>query len=339
MQFVDSDPNSALNRYAWDEKTVALNGIEMGVANFTDSLGSSYVRVTGPFSYISGLAIYLPIAFALLLGLISQHSLSELHRNLKWIYYVVLAAIATTAFMTGSRSAVITMVLILVIFYGFGSKKNLLRRIRQAATGAILAYVMLTVFFPQAYDGLYTRTFGQEENINEGRGRIEELFRFPFDEASYSGAFGYGVGATQNATPALLSKLNLPFVGEQIPIGYEGESGRLMLELGVVGYLLHLFLRLGIILLLCQACFAIRDREARSLAVAATAAVMSPLLFGGAMSQHTQNVYQWFLIGIPLALLNAEMLSTTVKRQVAPLCAEPRIGRRLRGALGWNRIA
>lgn len=136
-----------------------------------------------------------------------------------------------------------------------------------------------------------------------------------------------------------MSKLNLPFVGEQIPIGYEGEAGRVMLELGVVGFLLHLFLRLSIIVMLWHTCFAIRDRDSKSLAVAATAALMFPLLVGGAVSQHTQNVYQWFLVGIPLALLNAEKLSSVAQTQKAVAGAGLQIGQRLRATLKWNRAS
>jgi hypothetical protein len=315
MQFADSDVNSTLNRYAWDEKTIAATGMEMEVANFQDSAGGSYVRVTGPFSYISGLAIYLPTMFALLLGLISQRSIRSLSKVFRWVLYITLAAVTTTAFMTGSRSAVLDLGVIALIFYGLASKKNLIRRLRQAAIGAVLIFIALTVFSPQAYDALYTRAFGGEDQVKESQGRIEEVFHLPFDEATYAGAFGYGVGATQNATPILISKLNLPFMGEKIPIGYEGESGRLMLELGVVGYLLYVFLRLSILVTLLYACFSIHDAESKSLAVAAAAAVMFPLIFGGAVIQHTQNVYQWFLIGIPLAMLNAEKLSNRSRQE------------------------
>lgn len=312
IQFIDSDVDSALNRYAWDEQTLASTGAGMGVAKFQDSAGSTYVRVTGTFSFLSGLTIYLPVMFALLLALISQRSRQPLPKGLRWIYHIALAAVVTVAFMTGSRGAVINIGIVALVFYGLASKKDLLRRLRQAVIGAALISVALTIFFPQALDALYTRTFGGEEQVKEGQGRITEAFRLPFDEAAYAGAFGYGVGATQNAVPILMSKLNLPFMGEQIPIYYESEAGRVMLELGVVGYLLHLLLRLGILITLLRACFCIRDTESKSLAVAALAALVFPLVMGGAVSQHTQNVYQWFLIGIPLAMLNAERLSKRI---------------------------
>jgi hypothetical protein len=308
-QFVNSDPDSALNRYAWDEKTTSTTGLEIPVANFQDSAGSSYVRVTGPFSYLSGLAIYLPTMFALLLGLISQRSIRSLPKSVRWIYHLALAIVVTTSFMTGSRGAVLNLAVIALVFYGLASRKYLVRRLRQATVGAVLIGVGLTVFFPQAFDALYTRAFGGEEEITEGRGRIDEIFDLPFDEAGYAGVFGYGVGATQNATPVLMSKLNLPFIGEKIPVGYEAESGRVMLELGVLGYALHLLLRISILATLLYACFSIRDLESKSLAVAALAALIFPLTMGGAVTQHTQNVYQWFLVGIPLAMLSAERMA------------------------------
>lgn len=309
MQFVDSDPDSPLNRYAWDEKTIAAAGVEMDVAHFLDSVGGVYVRITGPFSYLSGLTIYLPTVFALLLGLVSQGVIRPLPKSFRWVYHVTLAAVATTVFMTGSRAAALNLVVSALIFYVLAAKKGSLRRLRQAAVGALLAGVALTVFFPQAFDALYTRAFGGEVQLEEGQGRIEEAFRPPLEEATYAGALGYGIGATHNATPVMMSKLNLPFMGERIPIGYEVESGRIMLELGVIGYLLYLLLRISIIVTLLYASFSIRDTGAKCFAVASVAALAFPLLMGGAVIQHTQNVYQWFLVGIPLAMLNAEKLS------------------------------
>jgi hypothetical protein len=326
MQFLDSDPNSSLNRYAWDEKTMASAGLGTldVVARFQDSAEKDFVRVTGPFSYLSGLGVYLTTTFGLLLGLISQRRMGPLPKGFRWLYHICLAVVATATFMTGSRSAVLNLCFMGLIFYAMVSKKDLLRRIRQAVVGGALIFITLTALFPQVYDALYTRTFAGEEQISEGRGRIEEAVRLPIDEAAYAGAFGYGIGATQNAVPILMSKLNLPFVGEKIPIYYESESGRLMLELGIVGYILHLFLRLGIFFMILRACFSIRDVESRSLAIAAVAALIFPLFIGGAVTNHTQNVYQWFLIGIPMAMINAQRLADSIADQGSQLSLSSR---------------
>ena len=309
VQFVDSNPNSSLNRYAWDEQTMESAVVGMDIDRFQDSSENDFVRVTGPFSYISGLTIYLPTTFALLLGLVSQRTIGPLPKGFRWVYHIALAIVVGATFMTGSRAAVLNLCITVLIFYGIALKKDLLRRVKEAVVGSILIFITLNVFFPQAYNALHTRTFDGEERISEGWGRIEEVFQLPIDEAVFAGAFGYGVGATQNAVPILMNKLNLPFLGEQIPIYYESEPGRLMLELGVVGYILHLILRFGIFFSLLYTCSSIHDPGSKSLAVAAIVALLFPLFVGGAVANHTQNVYQWFLVGIPIAMLNAEKLS------------------------------
>ena len=305
-QFMDGNPGSTLNRYAWNDAA----GSASDIAVFADSEGSFYVRVTSTFSFISGLTVYLPTVFALLLGLTSLRSTRTLPLGIRWLYYVVMGATVISAFMSGSRSVIINLLIITLVFYAFTSRKDALHRLRQFAVAAVLVYLALVTVSPQAVEGLYHRAFGGEAQIEEGHARIAEVFSFPFNEAAYAGALGYGIGATQNSIPALMRRLGLTHTGEQIPIPVESETSRVMLELGVIGFLLYTLLRLSILIVLWQACVMIRDREHKTLAVAAFAAMIFPLIAGGAVVVHTQNVYQWFLIGTVFALLNADKLSS-----------------------------
>lgn len=310
-QFRNGDQTSSLNRYAWNQEAVESDIAGAGIAAFQDSEGNTYVRVTGTFSYLSGLAIYLPVVFGMLLGLLSSTVSRHTPRLLRWLYYLALGVVVATTFMTGSRGAVLNLAVIVLIFFALTSLKSLKDRLLQIVVGGILAYVALTVIFPQALDAMATRAFGGEEQVEEGQGRIDKLFRLPFDESVFSGAFGYGIGATQNSVPSLMEKLNLPFTGERIPIGYEEESARVMLDLGVVGYLLYGLLRFILLITLWRSCLAIRDRNAKSIAVAALSILTIHIFVGGAIVNHTQNVYQWFLVGVCFALLNAEKLRQT----------------------------
>jgi hypothetical protein len=307
-QFRNADTTSALNRYAWNQEA-SKSGIEgSGIAAFEDSEGNTYVRVTSTFSYISGLAVYLPVVFALLLGFTSASLTRRSPQTLRWLSYFSLAAVVATAFMTGSRSTLVSFIVITLIFYAFTSLKNLKDRLLQVGFGCVLAYIVLTLVFPQALDAMKTRALGGDEQIEEGRGRITSLFNLPMDEAAVAGPFGFGIGATQNAVPSLMNGLNLSFQGERIPIGYEVESARVMLDLGVVGYLLYCLLRLTLFAILWRGCLSIKDRASKSLAMAAMSVLAFYLFTGGAVVNHTQNVYQWFLVGVCLALLNAEKL-------------------------------
>jgi len=324
MQFFDSDRQSTLNRYAVGEQAPAR---ATDIAVFATSSGNYFVRVTSTFSYVTGLSVYLPIMFAVLLAMTSLYSKRGLKRGSKILYYSALGATVVTAFMTGSRSAVLSMGIVAVIFYLFTSGRQAIRRMQQIAVAGVILFVAFTSFFPQAYDAFYNRSFGGEERVNEGWSRIVGSLSLPINEASYAGLLGYGIGLTQNGVPALMKRLGMADQDNPVPIGSEAEPGRVTLELGIIGFVLYTLLRLILLITIFRIAFAIRDRESKILAFAATAALVMPLVVGGAVANHTQNVYQWFLVGIVFALYNAERLQLRSGAQAAPISPPPEISR------------
>ena len=310
MQFAESSPTASLNRYAWREGVAAQPS---DVASFFDSTGAHYMRVTSTFSYVTGLSAYLPIMFSLLLGLISLNSTRQMSKSLRWLFYVCIGAVVVASFMTGSRGAVLAILLVAMLFYFFSPIKHLFRRLQQVVIIGLLAYLSLTLLFPQAYDAFYTRAFSSDQEMNESWERMLTPLRPPIDEATYAGLLGYGIGRTQNAVPAMLKMLGMPEQTERFPIMPENEPGRVMLEVGVIGFLLYTLVRCLLLVTLFQACRRIRDSESKALAIAVTCVLVVQVLTGGAIVNHTQGVYQWVLAGIPLALLNAERLSLQMR--------------------------
>jgi hypothetical protein len=315
MQFLESNPQSSLNRYAINEET---SGRPVNIAVFSTASGNYFVRVTSTFSYVTGLSVYLPIMFVLLLAISSLNAKQLLARGIKLLYYGAIGAVVVTSFMTGSRTAVLAIAGSAFIFYFFTARRNTFRRLQQIAVLSVILYFAFSSLFPQAYDAFYTRTFGGEDRMNEGWSRITGALSLPVEEASYAGLFGYGVGLTQNAIPALMKRLDLPYENP-IPIGYEGEPGRVMLELGMTGFMLYTLLRLVLLFMVFRMALAVRDPESKALAIAAAAALVFPLIGGGAISTHTLNVYQWFLVGMVMALLNAERLQLQAARPMPKL--------------------
>jgi hypothetical protein len=305
MQFLESDPQSALNRYAVNEEVTGRASIAM----FGTSAEVYYVRITSTFSYITGLTVYVPIMFALLLALTSLSAKQNLQRSIKMLYYAAVGATVVLAFMTGSRTAVLSIAVIVVVFYFFTAQRNTFRRLQQIAVVGVILYFALTTLFPQAYDAFYNRTFGSEDKVSEGWDRVSSVLNLPIEESAYAGLLGYGIGLTQNSVPALMKRLNIPD-DNPIPIPYEGEPGRVMLELGIAGFFLYTMLRVALLIMVFRMCFMIRDLESKLLAYAAAASLIFPLVAGGAITTHTQNVYQWFLVGVVMALLNAERLQS-----------------------------
>ncbi|MFL6210388.1 MAG: O-antigen ligase family protein [Pyrinomonadaceae bacterium] len=302
MQFSDLDQSSTLNKYAGD-----VQGQTADIATFSDSAGNYYIRVTGTFSYISGLTAYLPTMFALLLGLISLRR-EVLSASIKWLFYLAVGTTVIATFMSGSRAPVVILIAITLLFYCLTSMRNLFRRLIQIAVLSGIIFAGLTSLFPQAFDALYERALGDQERTGESLGRVSEPFTPPLDEAVYAGLTGFGIGVTQNAVPALMKKLDAQPASGQVPIAPEGEAGRVMLELGVIGYLLYILLRVALIITVCKVCLSVRDPQSRIIAIGILCALAAPLLLGGAIVSHTQNVLQWFLVGASLAVMNAEAL-------------------------------
>jgi hypothetical protein len=317
LQFLESNPQSTLNRYAIGEETTG----KVNIAMFGTAAEVYYVRITSTFSYITGLTVYLPVMFAMLLALTSLSVKQQATRSVKILYYGAVGATVVLAFMTGSRSCVLGIAVIAVIFFFFTSQRNTFRRLQQIAVVSVILYFALTTLFPQAYDAFYNRTFGGEDRMSEGSDRIASLLSFPMEEASYGGLLGYGIGLTQNSVPALMKRFNIPD-DNPIPIAYEGEPGRVMLELGMAGFALYTLLRLALLVMVFRMCFLIRDFESKMLAFAAAAALVIPLIAGGAITTHTQNVYQWFLVGMVMALLNAERLQMQAAKPPAKVALE-----------------
>jgi len=318
IQFLDSSPQDTINQYAWREGALGSGAASGQVAQFFDASGRHFVRVTGTFSYVSGLSVFLPIMFALLLGLTSLKSTRVNSRLLTWVYYAAFGATVVASLMTGSRGAVLAIVLVGCFFYCFASGKNLFRRVRHVAIVAALIFVAVTVFFPQAYAAFANRAFGSGEKSEEGISRMLIAVSVPFNEGGEAGFFGYGIGITQNAVGTITKALSVP-APPQLAVTPEAEPGRVMIEIGILGFILYTLIRIGILLTLCGVCLRIRDRESKALAIAILGVVVVMVLAGGAVINHTQAVYLWFMAGLPLALYNGERLQ--MRRQAPPIQA------------------
>jgi len=317
MQFLDTNQQSAINRYVIGER---LPGRAADIAIFATQSGNYFVRITGTFSYVTGLSVYLPIMFALLLALTSLCSKRGLPRWSRLLYYSALGVTVVLAFMTGSRGSVLAMAVVVIVFYLFTSGRQTVRRLQQIAVVGVMIFVAFTSVFPQAYDAFYNRAFGGDERMNEGWSRMTSVLTLPVNEAAYAGLFGYGIGLTQNAVPVLMKRLGIPD-GERIPVDSEGEPGRVTLELGMIGFVLYTLMRLLLLVTVWRMSMSIQDRESKMLAFAATAALVVPLVAGGAITTHTLNVYQWFLVGVVFALYNAERLQR--RKQMQPIPTAP----------------
>jgi hypothetical protein len=218
-----------LNRY---ESGDAISGFEGGG-----------VRVTGTFSYISSYS-----AFLFFFGFFIWALMVEQKRPIVLIYVLAVLAVLA-AFMNGSRSTVLPVVVF--ILFGLLSYGNVLSKIRALLVIPVLL-VLAMLFglgnrFPaigKAYDAFMTRVeYGQRTGESSNRALESFIEVTTFD--SRNPLFGLGLGATYQGANQVWGKSH--YVAQY---GYfEEEPERVMLE---GGYALLIIRALLFLLLIKQ---------------------------------------------------------------------------------------
>ena len=218
-------PDHILNTYAREEQSKALVG--------------DRVRVTGTFSYLSGYTAWLIFYPLMVWALIKL-------RYPQWFVVIALALGIATAFMTGSRSAALILIVLggAMIFqeYPISSLFTLAGRLFLPSLIIVAVLLVLnadTVFetAEKAYDNFMLR-------VETNRASGEESSRFLTDFWYLSNArfeqplFGVGLGSTYQGAQILF--------GTSLPVlrfGYvETEFSRILLEGGWIIVLLRYIL-------------------------------------------------------------------------------------------------
>lgn len=287
-----SPPSSPLNVYTPD--------LKLGIATFGNG-NSTNVRVTGTFSYIAGYSVYAIISFGLLVPLLAVQQ----SRWWRWATIAELLLIIGTSFMNGSRGLFYSEILFLIGYFGAQLLTNLktaVSLLKQFTVPIITIAVVSVTLFESAINSLLFRINSNQDVSSRTLGSFIE----PFEFMKLKGLDSYGVGATHPAALVLRSILNLS-PGETIPVYYESEMGRIVLEIGPIGFFLWYLLRLILIYLLWRAFLKLKRPLLRQLALSAF--LIHLLQFTGQLVfNHTLLVYYWFLAGFIFVLPRLEQI-------------------------------
>jgi hypothetical protein len=231
LQF-KSPTYSVLNVYAHDME--ALNG----VAVFgTDT---QYARITGTFSYISGMATFLVLFTGLCMALLA----SPYARFRPVIIFVILPMLVANGLMSGSRAAVLGQVIMVVAFVLASPLIGLSQRMSRAQhsiLAVVLAAVVANYFFRDAKQAYDERAYA-EGTKREMELRVMWPIKSVFVAFGDGGLAGLGIGLTHPATEALRRAAHLPPPRKYAPF-YEAEPGQIALELGLAGFVVWYFMR------------------------------------------------------------------------------------------------
>lgn len=170
------------------------------------------------------------------------------------------------------------------------------RAIRALTILAVIGLASLSLM-DSAWDALGERYV---ENQEEGKSRMITAFTNAFDFIEIAGATGFGAGATNFGAPALAPGID-PFSWLPHGVGFEEESGRIVLELGWIGLILSLLLRLSLVWWSVCLLFSGRATTSRLAAVMALPFMLLGFYQGqGVIAATYIPVSYWFAV----ALLN-----------------------------------
>ncbi|HEV8577586.1 MAG TPA: hypothetical protein VGX68_00780 [Thermoanaerobaculia bacterium] len=302
-----SPASSILNTYARTNE-------EAYIATFGSS---TFVRVTATFSFISGYTAYLLATAILILGLLGAG---------RWRFQghlLILAALGMTLLgilMTGSRGPVLLLALLLPLYWWLAVIRE---RGGSTAFGRLMiALVLVTAFIVYAGEDMLSAFRGRAAGVSDVRGRLVAPFLSPYRLLPDAGFFGFGIGSTHQ-TAATLAPSLVPYSWLHGLI-VEAETGRVMLELGALGFLLVYFLRVYFALFSFRQVFVLRTRFHRAMA---TAALLFSLIAipGGIVFDVTLDVYYWFFAGLLMLMirLDQEAIRTAARARITAPAETP----------------
>lgn len=231
-------PSSILNVYT---PTDAISG----VATFGSD--NQFVRVTGTFSYLTSYGNYLLFCTALLLPIFTSSIFRGKPRLFNYAILVSLALITVSSLMTGSRGLVFPLVFMGLSYFLFDQllieKYSLPKFLSKRLVPVLFALVVSFSLIGSAADAFLFRLNNAGGSQGDLPWRIAQIVNQPIEFSAYNDLDGFGIGTTHQATSVLRRRFNLP-AGQPINVYFESEPGRIMLELGPIGFVLWYSLRL-----------------------------------------------------------------------------------------------
>jgi O-Antigen ligase len=214
-----------------------VGGNMESIAYFGDA---SLVRVTGTFSYISGMSTFTVVSTLFGLALLIFGLQSPL-------FLIGLALTVMSLPASGSRSVILTCA---IGFVGLLAASSAVRLVSIRSAGKIVAVCAASLAISivtqdQVWQAMHER-FLLDQTGDETSSRTLAVVATAFRSFEHAGLLGFGTGAANFGSLGLIGSLE-PFSWLPRDFYFEEEAGRIVLELGMTGYVLSSVLRLSLL--------------------------------------------------------------------------------------------
>lgn len=246
------------------------------------------LRVNGTFSYISGMAAFVQASVLLGMGLFLAGARNR--RFLAGLGFVlaVLPATGSRAVIATGAAGAAVMLLAAATSRLIGTRTI----VRIVVVMTVLAAVSL-----QTQDAAWVALQQRSETAGDTH-RAITAFTNAFDYFEVAGFLGFGAGSANLGSPALVKDL-APF--SWLPVGnrFEEESGRIVLELGMFGWLFSMALRVALLAWAAKLAFKGRTRAVKAAGVLALPVMALGVYQGnGVFAPPVGAAYYWFCVAL-----------------------------------------
>jgi hypothetical protein len=277
----------------------------------TFGLGYDLVRTTGTFSFISGYTTYLSFIAFLALG----YNMAQGWRiRNNFAPLAALAVVVGAMFTTGSRGPVYTLVATAPLILSWAVMSRILApviAVRLCVVLPIIAAVALAVS-PGAFDAFVQRATMSSDSTAD---RLLSPAIQVIDMLAGAPALGLGIGTTHPAAITVMGTTSAWWLGSLLR---EEEMARVTVELGLIGLLLMLSLRIFVAVFAISCVRRFKDPGHRAfaivLAIYLTLAIISAIILNA-----TAAVYYWGALGLVLAMQRFEQFPARVKVSAASI--------------------
>jgi hypothetical protein len=275
-----------------------LNDPVRGGQFYVSNMANNLVRTSATFSYITGFAWYLQAMALFTIALLFRS------KGLDWLVILCVTMLLIALPTNGSRSVMLvfgaSLLILISALWFFGMIKTL--QVAKIAAGLSILGLLSYVAFPDAWGALIHRFLSSHTTPGDSA-RYWTIFTNAFVFFDLSGPFGFGPGTASQAAPFLVPNLAPyswlpPGIGAR---GFEEESGRLVLELGVVGWILSLSLRTALVVLSIRLLVIAKHPDIKLAAAIALPVMLHAAYVGnGVFAPPVGSAFFWFGVGLLL---------------------------------------
>lgn len=279
----------------------SLKGGTEGSAYFGEA---NLVRVTATFSYTWGMSSFVQTSMLLGMALFLAGV-----RSTKFLVGLGFSLAALPA--TGSRGVIVVVAVSAMIMLLAALASRLIGT--RMAVRIVVVIAVLGAISLQTQDAAWSALQQRAEQARHDENRTLTAFTNAFTYFDVAGFLGFGAGSANLGSPALVKDL-APF--SWLPVGarFEEESGRIVLELGMFGWLISLAMRVALFLWSARLVTSGCTRPIRVAAVLALPVMASGMYLGnGVFAPPVGASYYWFCVAL-LAMAQYEQKKVLSQR-------------------------